>query len=303
MVSHDVVSRRAEQLSNLAQAQRTLANAIERDEQSIEQSRRQQTILARQMRELQEALRNSRDSVRVETNERLNNMANELNWQIEQAGNLPDNAARPALQQLAGTIATNLEGMRLMSRLDNSLSNSIIEGRRRLADRVGSADDAIAALAQDLKRSSARPEQAAEVLEQLAAGRTLHRTGESGDREFASDLGNARRALAEVLADPSPVRAAQLPRTVAIADALQTLAAVNSVNTASNFVRELMRRESWSMSSTAALTEHPRLWEAYSQGLEQAVKQLREARVPNEIIDKLERRALECSGAARCSEN
>ncbi len=289
MVSHDVVSRRAKQLSELATAQRELQSAAGDASQSPERLLRQQMILARQMSDLQQVMGQSGDAVRQDTGARLGNVADELSRQIEQAERaVEDQAGSDKLQQLAGQIADNLDGLSLISRLDGGLTGAVRNAQLRTAHRGGSADVPLRGLAQVWDSDKVREQQASETTEQLAALRRLHRTGDGADRPYAAELGQARRATEATLQQPSLNRAAQAAQLATLAEAVETLTAGHTVYEASQLLHELLRQESWASASLAARTDHPRAWESYSQRLEQAVGAARKARLPTALIQRLE---------------
>ncbi|MEZ6137119.1 MAG: hypothetical protein R3C53_19675 [Pirellulaceae bacterium] len=296
MVSHDVISRYSQQFHNLSTAQNSIQQALADKSLAPEQARRQQIVLGRQLKELQQQLRQT-TGTRTSVAERMQQVADEMNWLVDRIDSLQDNHSPQELSQFAEQLDGALKHFRITQRIDAGLSDSSNAARRRMNERAGAADDAISSLAEDLQNHRQRQDQAAAVAQQLSDRRMLNRTGSHGDREFASDLGNARRAITQITSDPSLSREEQISQLRTIEQSVATLSASSAVNSAVANLITLVRSESRTLDDSAARTQHPRLWETYSQSMEWAATELREARLPNEITSQLDQ--LRWNAAAR----
>ncbi len=287
MVSHDVVSRHVTQLSELAKTQKQLKNQFEAQQLSAEKMQRLQLVLSRQLRDVQSELRQS-VGVRSETGQRLQTVADEMNWVIEQVERMQETTSPAALQQLAESVTNSTDKFRTMQHLDGGLSNTIKDARRRTEERAGAPQSAVNRLLRDLQQDREFPNQFESVAEQLANRRSLTRAGRNADHEFAADLGNARRAVSQLSQQPGLSRDAQEQQIDAIDSALTTLAANHIIQQSGDVLDSLMQTENWDLESPKSHTEQPRAWEALTFSLERAVSQLRQAELPNEIVSKLD---------------
>lgn len=288
MVSHDVVARRAEQLSQLATAQREIVESAGVGTQSPEQRSRRQMVLGLQLRQLQTALRGSTSEVRPETAERFKQLADEMNWMLDQSDHLEEVTSPSEFEAKAADLAKSLEAYPLLHRLDGNLPNAHKDALRRTTQRAGHAGQIVDRLLQayaDPAQSETAP---ATALEQLTARRMLDRTGSQGDRRYASDLGDAKRSITRLLENTSQPQAERIEKIAKLAEAVETLAAANAVRSTSGLLSTLARGEKWSTESVEARIMHPQAWETYGLQVERAVGQMRETALPREIADQLE---------------
>ncbi len=204
-----------------------------------------------------------------------------------------DNTAEQKKQ--ASQVGKNLGQLKIASALDGGLHDAITDSHRRIDEIAGQPTELLrkAAIAmtdaeqQNVANSLALQSQTA--IDSLNERRSLVRARKDADREFASDLGNAARAVREVIADPSLANPEKQRELNTTATALETLQAAHAVEEAATLLDDVLRGERWSLNTTAASIDHPLIYNTFAERAERASKLLRQAKAPNELADAVDR--------------
>ena len=296
MVSQDVGRRLSEQVAKLEQLFANFGESNSNPEASsnLEQNHRAAMVLSRQLMELQQSMLDALPSVRQDTKQRLRQSADAISNLVNQLDALNPKADLAEMKKLAEQIEKSLSQMKNAAWFDGGLHDAIINGHRRFSEFAGQPVDQLhRAIANLLPRANIGVDISAAttdaVLENLSDRRALMRTRKEGDREFASDLGNAARAIREITLNDSLTKSDQQRALTETASALETLQAAHGVKESMALLEDLLRGERWALSTTDAMVNHPILYDSFAERLENAVKLLRQAKVSNELVDSIER--------------
>ena len=296
MVSQDVGRRLSEQVAKLEQlfANFRESNSNPEASSNLEQNHRAAMVLSRQLMELQQSMLDALPSVRQDTKQRVRQSADAISNLVSQLDALNPKADPAEVEKLAGQIEKNLSQMKNAAWFDGGLHDAIINGHRRFSEFGGQPVDQLRrAIANLLPQANIGVDISAAttdaVLENLHDRRALMRARKEGDREFASDLGNAARAIREITLNNSLTKSDQQRALNETANAMETLQAAHGVKESMVLLEDLLRGERWALSTTDAMVNHPILYDSFGERLENAVKLLRQAKVSNELVDSIER--------------
>ena len=296
MVSQDVGRRLSEQVAKLEQlfANFRESNSNPEASSNLEQNHRAAMVLSRQLMELQQSMLDAVPSVRQDTKQRVRQSADAISNLVSQLDALNPKADPAEVEKLAGQIEKNLSQMKNAAWFDGGLHDAIINGHRRFSEFGGQPVDQLRrAIANLLPQANIGVDISAAttdaVLENLHDRRALMRARKEGDREFASDLGNAARAIREITLNNSLTKSDQQRALNETANAMETLQAAHGVKESMVLLEDLLRGERWALSTTDAMVNHPILYDSFGERLENAVKLLRQAKVTNELVDSIER--------------
>jgi hypothetical protein len=294
MVSHDVGRRVLGQVAELEKVFANFGEKVQADKSNVEQHRRTATVLSRQLMELQQSMLDALPSVRQDTKQRLRQTADSISNMVSQLDSLPPQPDPSEMIKQTSQVEKTLAQMKNAAWFDGGLHDAIINGHRRLSEFGGQPVDqlrrAIANLAPpenanvDIKAATTEA-----VLENLDDRRALMRARKEGDREFASDLGNTTRAIREITQNESLTKTDRQRELNETAAALETLQAAHGVKESMALLEDLLRGERWSLNDSDAMINHPVLFDSFGERLENAVNLLRQARVPNELVESIER--------------
>jgi hypothetical protein len=270
------IAARSMQLSDLtAQLKETIAKAKSPEEVIA----RKQQILAEQATELRAAM----DQAQSTAGKHFANQLQNLRGQVENAESTLERSPAEYKQQAHNVPATLAQ---IRSQISSSMQQSANNSRRQLTHAAGTGSERIVDAIHQWDRSStqaaAKTQEAAERLKDL---RSLHTAGDIADRQFAADLGNAQRALQQSTQSSDDMQQ-QGKEVREIAKSLRTLEAAHALEQANNTLSQLISQEGQSQFRTEMTIEHPRLWDTYAEQLERAVKVMREAQVPNAVVEK-----------------
>ncbi len=296
MVSQDVGRRVSEQVAKLKLLFANFADSPVADDPSgnHEQQRRTMTVMSRQLLELQQSMLDAMPGVRPDTKLRLRQTADSITNLVGQIDNMNPKAEFSEMKKQAEMVERTLAQMSNAAWFDNGLHDAIMNGHRRFSELGGQPGDqfrrAIANLTPpDNVSWEIKAAKTEDVLENLGDRRSLVRARKEGDRDYASDLGNVARAIRAVTENASLTKADQQRTLGETAGALDTLQAAHGVKEAMVILDDLLRGERWSLNSSEALVNHPLLYDSFGERLENAVKLLRQAKIPNELVDLFER--------------
>ena len=222
------------------------------------------------------------------------------------------------LQRVSQDFLRQLEQKQRYDVVDGGLPNRLIGARRDFASRSGSLylpvyevaramqqENQIAAQAsdsQDSGESRKLLDQAerfvAEIdlkhrrsVGQLRVRRELTQTRRDSDSQYAADAGLTHRAVASLLNRHRTIapQDSEIPdHLLEIAPAYRTLESGHELIVARNVLNTLLSMERWGSQQIHSHIDHPRQWDVVQRGFELAVQRLREARVDNELVVKLD---------------
>lgn len=303
-VSHDVLSQVGQDLSVLLRYQKELKSSVNRI--LPEQYRRRQVLVARQMQDLSELIREQLPVLRNRSERTANQWSD---WLDSQARTILDitgkeNKPRPPQEKLsdrerlAEQIERELQQHQNANNIDGNLAHELLQSRKELQTQVGTASHTIEKLRQAVSQSN-QPGKHDEMeysivqehipaLEQLASRRELQQARHDGDNQFVSDLGEAYRATKAALKDRRNDPKATGNQLQSLQNALKTLEAIHDLDEASKTLKQLHSTERWKSNSLEAHFEQPRVWDAFQQQLSQSIQSLSAAKVPSSTIQALQ---------------
>ncbi|MCA9124062.1 MAG: hypothetical protein H6822_19820 [Planctomycetaceae bacterium] len=235
--------------------------------------------------------------------------------QLEQATESEDKL--PELQRLAPTLLRELKDRQRVEVLDGGLAERLNQARREFDSRSGTlydplsqmvnatqeenrlsvqaneAEDSIKAkeLNEQAKRFAAETTLKQHSLEQLRARRQLTQCRLDADAQFAADAGLTHRAVTAVLhqhrsRDPKETFVPDAFRE--IAPAYRVLEAGHEVKNVQACLWTLIQLERWGSQDLVAKIEHPRQWDVFQKGLDEAINKLRRAGVDHQLMSKFD---------------
>lgn len=288
LATHDIAKRHAEHIHQLSVAYQRLSEEPAAD---VDRLRRLHEVVNRQMRSVQQSMLDSAPKLHASSQLRFRQSAERLGLLSDQLQRQQPYQQAPALRELARSTAQDLDSQRLLSRIDGNIYENLKSAHRWLDENSAAADRSILELARELGQTPPGTEiaghQPAVTLEDLAMRRRIMRAGQSVDREFAKDLGDARRALS-MLFDTSHDSQQQAQTALRIGSAVSVLSAADQINTSVSHLSQLIKREQWNLDDAAAFTENPRAWDAFLIRLERAARLVEMAGLPNPLVDRLE---------------
>ncbi len=271
------------------------ADPKQNQEVRAEQQRREAAVLASQLADLQQTMLDAIPTVRQDTKGRLRQSADSLGNLVNQLENAIGQTDPVQLQNAAQQIARALSHMKSPAAFDGGLHDAVVGGQRRLAEMNGQASDQLRRAITNLANPEGRQGldvRAASVdsaVQQIDDRRNLLRARREADRQFASDLGNAARAIRSIQKEESLSKSDQQKALTETSSALQSLQAMHGIEEAEDVLDELLRGERWAINSSDARIQHPLLFDTFGERLENAVRLLREAQAPNELVGEVER--------------
>lgn len=304
MTSFDAVRRHSAQLDLLGRAMRTLSTpggesrstqdstALSSAHVEPEQLRRQMVVLGRQMKAVQQSMLDSMDALIPESQARMRQSVDQLGNLVDQLERASDNSDATALMKLASNTAASLERGKLLSHLDGNIPEAVKRAHRWLGERVVPPARALENL---LRAPASANGERAEYFELqreaanelLAERRSLRRAQTAGSRAYASDLGNARRALDNLLElDVSESEKDKQMRQVT--KSLKVLSVAGEVAELSAHLEKLLQGERWNLDTSDAISEYPRIWNAFAIQVDSAFRMGRAAELPQEIAERID---------------
>ncbi len=300
MVTHDVGRRISGQVVQLEELFRNFVESADEatslgSPQAAEPLRRRSLVLSRQLLELQQSMLDALPGLRQETKQRVRQSADSLSNLVAQIDNLNPQASGADVRKQAEQVRNNLSQMKSASWFDGGLHDAIINGHRKFSELAGQPAEqlrrAISNLVKEKDDVSIEVSTATvdAVLGNLDDRRSLLRSRQEGDREFASDLGSVGRAVRAVSQNMSLTKSDQQRELTETSKALETLQAAHGLNEVSTLLEDLLRGERWSLSTSDARVHHPILFNSFAERLENAVKLMRQANLPNELVSAVDR--------------
>lgn len=279
VVDSDAARRISMQSNRLANWVKQLQAESKSESIPVEVLDRRREIVVQHIKQLSEALSQTGEF----SGKQLENLARGIGQQVDQ---LISNVERssPSFKDSATSIQQVMSNVR--TQLSANMQQQANQGRRRATQLAGSSgerfNESLRALDNGSLQASAQTEKAAERLHDL---RSLHTAGDTADRQFGADLGNAQRALSYSLTTSASTQE-QAKEVRQVADAVKKLEAVHALEQANNSLNQLLVQEGQRQYLQENLIEHPRVWDDYAEQLERTVRLMREAQIPGEIVGK-----------------
>ncbi|MFO1066251.1 MAG: hypothetical protein U0892_20525 [Pirellulales bacterium] len=295
--AHDVLSEMARSLFAVQSYQDEVVRHA--DETPPETLKREQAVVARQLRELEQAMVDRSPLLREGTSGGLRGWiewAGQTAERVERATN--DREENINFKEFTKQIKQEVDSRQQVFNIDGGLSGEINNGRKELDSRSGTAAQPIDELAKNAVRDmKTKPQEAkqqlqagrAELLDHLQHRKALEQSRTDADTQLVNDLGSALRAAKDTLSDsdlPTDKAVEQLQGTAA---AIKKLEAVHNVNEAAKHLVDLEQIERWEPTSVEARVEAPRTWDAFNERLEQASRAVRESGIDPKLADELDR--------------
>jgi hypothetical protein len=291
LVTQDAVVRHASQLYKLAEVARELSKLEAASQSTSQQLSRRQSSLLEQMQQVQRSMLDESSQLRPETRLVWQAAGQQLGQSIYMADRLQSTVNSTRVTPIGQVLAGQLDQLRTLSRLDASLPTATEQAHAHLSAPPETWPEIVPHTSRPPGPTSIptpTPE-LARLLESLWAKRELERAAPQGDRLYAADLGQARRALEKLNSSSIPLSPALLQQAAhAIGQALNTLQAVHQVREVDNLLSELFNVEDWSNQPGDDIWRGPQTWDVVLQRWQQAVGQLRAVKFAPAVTDRLE---------------
>lgn len=299
--AHDVLAEIARGMGVVKDFQQQLAARA--DELSPAQLRRQQAVVARQLRELEQVMVDRSPLLREGA---AYGMRSTIEWAGQMAERIERAAAdrddNPNFKEFTKQVFNEVKQHQSIMSVDAGLAGEINNGRKELDARSQNAAETLSHLAKATDQAVtalAKAEDASPIVDELRAKfetgidhlqhrKELQQARGDSDAPYVSDLGNAIRATKLMLEDPDADPAAMAPQLKTTAAALKRLEAIHNVGEAAQYLNNLQETERWLASSADARIESPRAWDALQQRLEQAARAVRESGIDPKLASELD---------------
>ncbi len=228
-------------------------------------------------------------------------------------------------KKLADRIESELRDHQQSGSIDGGLHDENRNGRNELRDKASRPSKLIEKLADSIEKSSGdqnkskagvntASDQSDQLLQsalnQISHQRSTQQARNDSDSQWIADLGDAYRAAhaivnqpdldsdsAEINAKANEETANQsglsaqdkVEKLKAVASSIKKLEAVHELQQAARTLDELQSTERWKGLSAEAKLEQPRQWDSLKQRLERSVTALRDAGLPKEVVENIER--------------
>lgn len=313
-IAHDVLAEIARGMSVVRDFQQQLAARSE--EIPPAQLRRQQSVVARQLRELEQVMIDRSPLLREGAAYGIRSSiewAGQMAERIERASS--DRDENPNFKEFTKQVFHEVQERQNVMGVDGGLPGEINNGRKELDARSQNAAETLAQLAKTTAEANAvrlkskdpaneqpndqKAQEARELIEQLQpqfeAGiahlqhrKELQQARGDHDAAYVNDLGNAIRATKLLLEDPDAEPTAVAEQLKSTAAALKRLEAIHNVGEAAGYLNNLEETERWLAASPDARIESPRAWDALQQRLEQAARAVRESGIDPKLAAELD---------------
>ncbi len=303
-VSHDVLSQVGQDLSVLLRHQQELRSSM--DGLLPEQYRRRQMLVASQMQDLSELLR---EQLPVLQSRSERNGKQWTEWLDAQAQKIyevtgKEGKQRPAQEtesernRLAKQIEEELQKHQNSGNIDGGSALEQLQARKEMREKVDHPSRIIDKLAKAVSQldnpkqtevaEAEISQQLVPALEQLAIRRELQQARHDGDNQFVADLGEAYRAAQSTLTERHTDSKATQAKLEKLEKSMKTLEAIHDLQQASQTLDQLQSTERWKSSSLEARFEQPRAWDAFRQQVAQATQGLSSAKAPLSTVSELQ---------------
>ncbi len=304
LVSHDVINQVGQDLKVLHGYQQDLKNTLHSLEP--EQFRRRQALVARQMQDLAEMLRENLPTLR---NRGSKTGKDWLDWLDSQANRIIETTGRPdrkrptkmsasEREQLAENVLSELRKHQNSGRIDEQIAAEQLKARDNLLDNAGSPSTVIAQLADSVRKFADPRTQAVSdesiidldlpAIDQLSAHREMQQARNDGDNQYVADLGEAYRAANAIARERQLDPQSTVDKLNRLQQNMAKLDALHSAQQTLKTLNQIYDIERWAAGTLQAQFEQPRNWEAFQQQLVNAAKALRKAGVDAPTIASLE---------------
>lgn len=316
-LTHNVLTAIALDLDAIHRQQSQVVN---HPTQTFERLLRHETVVIRQLAELEELIRNHRQRLSKSMHDRVFPY---VDWSAKQRERLQESMESedklPQLRSVAAALLRELAARQKIDVIDGGLPARLVNGRKDLDQRAGSLYAPIERLAWSteqarkfaMQATESTDSQAAETalresdryaaeandyhfqsLDQLRIRRRLMQARPDSDAQYAADAGLTHRAVTSLLlthASMAP-HESEVPQHLAqIAPAYRILEAGHELKQLEMCLDYVSTLERWGALGIQSHLDHPRQWDVVANGLELAARRLREARVPTDLTSRIDR--------------
>ena len=223
------------------------------------------------------------------------------------SNDVPEESVRlQQIQDQQRTIINEIGYHQGASQIAGNSTQESLNGQNELQKISGQAFEIIRQISEDAKKlGSATSASAGQLIlsnglaeHMQAAGQLVQRrkaelVRADGDGRFAADLGLAYRASHKVLIDQQETSAASevddtIEKLQSISSLFQKLEAGHRLVSVLELLRDVKSRERFAFRGYASRSESPREWENFTQWLGQAVEELRQAKLPGDLLSRLD---------------
>lgn len=316
LMSHNFLTAIASDLDALLRQQQFV---VDSSTQTWERLLRHETVVVNQLRVLEKVIAVHRRDLPSHIDSQARGL---MNWSELYRQRFQDATESEEkldqLRRLSQDFLKQLESKQRMDAVDSGLPGRLVGIRRDFDNRAGSLytplyemgravqqENSLAAKAiesQDSAEGKKLLDQAerfvAEVdlkhrrsLDQLRSRRELTQLRPDSDSQYAADAGLTHRATTSLLYQHRQVapQESTIPENLLeVAPAYRTLEAGHNLILARDALNVLVNMERWGSQTIRSHMDHPRQWDVVQQGFELAAKSLREARVENDLVAKLD---------------
>lgn len=316
LMSHNVLNAVAFDLNAVLRQQRLI---VDSPTQTWQRLVRQETVVVNQLKILEQLIQEHRQRMPGSLGNHLQNV---MTWSESHRQRLHDAMESedklPQLRQASAAFYRELEQKQKIDVIDGGLPGRLIGARRDFHNRAGSLYVPLEQLARAAEQENRLTAQAstsadsvagqqllqqserfvAEIdlklrrsLDQLRTRRELTQTRRDADSQYAADAGLTHRAVMSLLNQhrvTNPQESSVPAHLLEIAPAYRILEAGHELTVTQNVLAALIGNERWNSQEITGRMDHPRQWDVVQQGFELASQRLREAKVDNGIIAKLD---------------
>jgi hypothetical protein len=318
LLTHNILAAIAADLHGVQKYQARLLEST--TPLSWERLHRHEAVVLNQLRVVEQLTRSNASRMHPKMVERLVRYLrwiNETRVRLEDAMESEDQWNQ--LQETAHRLAKDLPEQQRVAVVDGNLPRALLSARRELAKRSGSLSKPIHHLAEtstQIKSHTAELSEAddstqtrelqtsieravdqlerfgADGVERLASRRTATQARPDADTQFASDAGLTRRAVTNLSHRfaQEPVDQSEIPEILGqVAHAYLVLETGHEASQLNSAVEHLLSLERWDSQTVSARLDHPRQWDAITDGCDRVAKSLLAAKYPREIVSRIDR--------------
>ncbi|MEM7474342.1 MAG: hypothetical protein AAF483_05060 [Planctomycetota bacterium] len=281
-VTHDIARKHMDVMKQVSQAERQIAESPNRNNHEV--IARQQQALVKQLREVVEDIQKTTAHVSEGSQHRYQTFGDQLGNFVEGMARQAESRQGPALASQAAGHAENLERRSLLSYVDGDIYERQKKSMEWLNLNVKSVGDLIH---EEANSSLASTESGRRLLDQLDERRSQRRASESADRDFPRDLGQAKRALAELMIGATDEERREEMKK--LESAMQVLEMASELSDSSEMLSELYRNERYRFKESVVSTHNPRLLENFRIRIQQAAERANDSGIPGDITNSIQK--------------
>ncbi len=316
LMSHNFLNAIAFDLNALLRQQQLVVNS---PTQTWQRLMRQETIAINQLQVLDSLIRDQRQRLPIAIDRQMVALIKWIEIYRQRLQDSMESEEKLAeLRKVSIDFLRQLEQKQKYDTIDGGLPARLIGARRDFVNRSGSLYVPLEQIARATRQENLLVVQASESddsangknlseqaeryvaevdlkqrrsLDQLRSRRELTQTRPDSDSQYAADAGLTHRAVTSLLNQhrQGTVQESTIPdNLLEIAPAYRTLEAGHNLMIVNDALDVLLNMERWGSQGISAHMDHPRQWDVVNQGFELASRRLREAKIDQELISKVD---------------